>query len=433
MTDLPKGWEWSTLDEVTDPARPICYGILMPKENDPAGVPYVKVRDFPAGTIDVSSLQRTAPAIATKHHRSSLRFGDVLVSIRGTYGRVALVPPELAGGNITQDTARVAPVPHLLPTFVAYFLRSEPAQSYFKAVARGVAVKGVNIGDLRLLPFPLPPRTEQDRIVAAIEEHLSRLDAAEQAVRALEAKVYRFQEAAIASLFDRSWKRVPLVDVLERLSDCPHRTPTYRDDGSHPALRPRDVVKGVLDLEGAARVGPEDYAVQTARDVPAAGDVVYSRELSYGWAVVVPRDTEPCLSQGMVLMKPSLVSGEYLSTFLNSAEGRRLAHAAATGSAHPHLNLRDIKEYPVPVVDEETQDDLVQQALRVDEAASRLLASLKPALQRASMLRQAILTAAFSGRLVPQDPDSQPASVLLERLRTERAAAGPPRRTRKAK
>jgi type I restriction enzyme, S subunit len=170
---LPKGWGVVSLEAVTSPNRVICYGILMPKENVPDGVLYVKVRDMRNDVIDVPALQRTSRNIASKYARASLREGDLLLSIRGTYGRVAEVPAALEGGNITQDTARLAVSPLLSSRFLAVYLRSETAQRYFKNVARGVAVKGVNIGDLRPMPVPVPPIAEQERIADEVDRHLS--------------------------------------------------------------------------------------------------------------------------------------------------------------------------------------------------------------------------------------------------------------------
>ena len=152
---LPPSWCWSSLETLVDSSRPICYGILMPKENIEVGVLYVKVKDFKGDQIDLQSLHRTTHTIANQYRRSSLREGDLLLSIRGTFGRVAVVPAELTGGNITQDTARVGVLSGIVPMFVAYWLRSPDCQSYFKYVARGVAVRGVNIGDLKpCLHFP---------------------------------------------------------------------------------------------------------------------------------------------------------------------------------------------------------------------------------------------------------------------------------------
>jgi type I restriction enzyme S subunit len=170
-------WPTEALAKVTDPERPIRYGILMPKEHIDDGVLYVRVRDYPRDIVELDDLRRTSHEIAATYKRSALREGDVLLAIRGTYGRVAIVPPELDGGNITQDTARIAPLERLGNRYLAAYLRSEAAQRYFQRVARGVAVKGVNIGDLRIMQIPVPPAEEQWRIVSDIEERLSAIDA----------------------------------------------------------------------------------------------------------------------------------------------------------------------------------------------------------------------------------------------------------------
>lgn len=179
---VPTGWTIASLDQLTDACRPICYGILMPKENVPDGVLYVRVKDMKGDRINVAGLHRTSPKIASAYARASLKPGDLLLAIRGTYGRVAEVPPELEGGNITQDTARLALLPGVNRRFIAWFLRSPDAQNYFTRVARGVAVKGVNIGDVRPAPVLLPPLNQQERIVVEIERRMSQIDHLEREV-----------------------------------------------------------------------------------------------------------------------------------------------------------------------------------------------------------------------------------------------------------
>jgi type I restriction enzyme S subunit len=166
---LSEGWTLASLEELTSANRPICYGILMPKENVPDGVLYVKVKDMKGDRIDVASLYRTTREIASKYARASLRAGDLLLAIRGTYGRVAEIPPELNAGNITQDTARLDVTSLVDRRYVATCLRNPNCQNYFKRVARGVAVKGVNIADVKTTPIALPPLTEQQIIVMDVE------------------------------------------------------------------------------------------------------------------------------------------------------------------------------------------------------------------------------------------------------------------------
>ncbi len=171
--EWPSSWVRVSLEEATHPERTISYGILKPGPDLPEGVPYVRVLNMRGDVLSLQDLHRTTPAIAQQYERAALRSGDVLISIRGTYGRVVLVPDSLTGGNITQDTARLSFVGPILPEFAAAYLRSPDAQAFLKRVARGVAVKGVNIGDLRTMPFPIPPLSEQQAILNRLSTLLS--------------------------------------------------------------------------------------------------------------------------------------------------------------------------------------------------------------------------------------------------------------------
>jgi type I restriction enzyme, S subunit len=176
---IPKHWRIASLEAITDPIRVICYGILMPKEHVTDGVPYVRVKDMNDWTINVAGLNRTSHEIAAKYARASLRDGDLLLAIRGSYGRVAIIPPELNGGNITQDSARIAAHPAIDRRYLLYYLGGSVANHYYARVARGVAVKGVNIGDLRSMPVPIPPREEQEAIADEVERQFTFLNNAE--------------------------------------------------------------------------------------------------------------------------------------------------------------------------------------------------------------------------------------------------------------
>jgi type I restriction enzyme S subunit len=212
------------LEQISSAERVICYGILMPKDNVVKGVLYVKVRDMRGDRIDLEGLHRTSHEIANKYARASLRPGDLLLSIRGTYGRVAVVPPELDGANITQDTARLAILPQLASLYVAYWLRAESSQQYFKRVARGVAVKGVNIGDIRPMPVPIAPLPEQHRIVEKIEELLSDLDAGVASLQRAKANLKRYRASVLKSAVEgrltEEWRKEhPQVEDGEMLLD----------------------------------------------------------------------------------------------------------------------------------------------------------------------------------------------------------------------
>src|SRR5262249_15013148 len=146
-----------------------------------------------------------------------------------------------------------------------------------------------------------------------------------------------------------SWCWASLDQVCAVFVDSAHRTPKYGTAGL-PALGPRDVVNGCLDLNGARLVDDTEFAIQTARRIPQAGDVLYSRELSCGWAAEVPSGVRLCLSQGMCLFRMhEAIATDYVIAVINGPLGRAQAAKAAAGTAHPHVNLSDIKSYCIPL------------------------------------------------------------------------------------
>lgn len=94
---------YAELESIVEVDRPVTYGIVKPGLHFSGGIPVVKVKDFPDGEVMLDDLLLTSPEIESAYKRSRLRQGDLLISIRGTVGRLAFVPKELEGANITQS------------------------------------------------------------------------------------------------------------------------------------------------------------------------------------------------------------------------------------------------------------------------------------------------------------------------------------------
>ena len=128
------------------------------------------------------------------------------------------------------------------------------------------------------------------------------------------------------------------------------------------------------------------------------------------------------------------VSPEYVMHYLKlCTDAGNISHLY-TGTTIKHLTGKALENVPVPlcgVFEQEKVVEIIESRLsEIDQMEDVLQASL----QRAESLKQSILQQAFSGRLVPQDPNDEPASALLERIRAEREAqqqAAPRRRRRK--
>jgi type I restriction enzyme S subunit len=183
--------------ELIDSARPITYGILMPGPDQPEGVKYVRVVDMQDGGIAMSGIRKTTEAISNAYRRSLLKPGDLLMSIRGHVGRFAVVPPELDGANITQDTARLAVV-GADSVFVRECLRTVGFQRWMAKHTKGVAVRGINLTDVKLMPIILPPLGEQQRFAG--------LATATRQLRAAERAAHRELDGLFASLQHRAFR-----------------------------------------------------------------------------------------------------------------------------------------------------------------------------------------------------------------------------------
>jgi type I restriction enzyme S subunit len=173
---IPKEWRIGLLNDIVNPCRPVVYGILMPGYGFDGGVPVVKVKDIVDRRIDVDNLLLTSPKIDHEYRRSRLQAGDILITIRGSVGRICVVPPELDGANITQDTARIS-VSNGDANFYSYFLESAAAKRHFDVNTLGQAVQGINLGEVRKTPIVIPNKDEQREIRARIDVILKKREA----------------------------------------------------------------------------------------------------------------------------------------------------------------------------------------------------------------------------------------------------------------
>jgi type I restriction enzyme, S subunit len=169
----PKGYPISPLADLIEPDRPITYGILKPGPNIPNGIPYIRVTDMVDGRVLVAQVKRTTTTIAHEYRRSRLKAADLLMSIRGHVGRFAVVPFILEGANITQDTARLAPIKAMSSRYLKGCLESPGMQERMSRLTRGVAVTGINLGDVKELPIPVAPLPMQERFASIAEKHES--------------------------------------------------------------------------------------------------------------------------------------------------------------------------------------------------------------------------------------------------------------------
>jgi type I restriction enzyme S subunit len=171
------------LGYLTEYDRPIMYGIVLPGPNVEDGVPIVKGGDVAAGRLSLAQLNKTTHEIEASYKKSRLRAGDLVIAIRGSVGEVASVPAEIAGANLTQDAARIAPGSAVDARWLEFALQTPTIQEQIGSRITGATVKGINIWDLRRVLVPNISLDEQSEAVNKAEAALTRIDDFRSAAR----------------------------------------------------------------------------------------------------------------------------------------------------------------------------------------------------------------------------------------------------------
>ncbi len=179
-----------------------------------------------------------------------------------------------------------------------------------------------------------------------------------------------------------------------------------------------------LDLSEIQRVQPPS-GTEGTRTLVQSGDVLVSVTADVGMIAVVPEQIEEAyINQHIALARPvKTICVEFLAWFLASQEGGQSQFKLLQrGATKTGLGLDDIRAVNVPLPSLTEQQQIVSEVERLLSIADAMEQTIAQSLKQAERLRQSILQQAFAGKLVPQDPADEPATVLLERIRQERAA-----------
>ncbi len=181
LPDLPEDWCWATVEQLSDERRAVTYGVIKLGEPVSRGIPTLRSSNVRHLRFDLKSLKSIAPDIASKYVRTFLQGGEILVTVRGTLGGVAVAPLDFAGYNISREVAMISCVLPSIATCLAFFIGSSPIQNWITQNTKGIAYTGINIETLKSMPLPLPPLNEQVQIVSEIEASLSNIVKLEEA------------------------------------------------------------------------------------------------------------------------------------------------------------------------------------------------------------------------------------------------------------
>lgn len=484
MTDkysLPVGWAWTRLGEVClDPQ----YGWTS-SATKVGTLHLLRTTDITSGGIDWNSVPfcKVEPPEKEKY---LLKDGDIVISRAGSVGYSHLIknPTEAVFASYL---IRFRPL--IDEHYLAYFLKSP---SYWRSISEkslGIAIPNVNAAKLKQISIPLPPLSEQRRIVAKIEEQFTKLDAGVETLKKVKAQLRRHRQAVLKNAFEgkrtAEWREIhkgeiePAAVLLERIkkelkkkaakkkrkqkdlhsvdiSDLlglpenwvwvrideicnirgrigwrGYKKSDLRDKGSYVIGAQHLTGKWKISLKNPVFISNEKYQ-ESPEIMASTGNIIIAQRGSIGKLAIVDFDLgKATINPCVLLMKDIKIVNKFLLYLLASPNYQDILLRGNKSTTTPMITQEFLKKLLIPLPPLQEQHKIVEEIERRFSVSDEVVKVVEQSLKRAERLRQSILKNAFEGKLVPQDPSDEPAEKLLECIRAEKAKRGARRKVKR--
>jgi type I restriction enzyme S subunit len=464
---LPTGWAWAKIGEVTEI---IDYrGRTPPFSED--GIPHLRSSNVRNGRIVWKDLRHISEETYDKYMTRGIpRKGDLLFTTEAPLGEVAPVPDRKF--SVAQRMIILRPLGGILSEkFLLYQIMSGDFQRRLKGRETGTTVTGVSSRNYKNLEVVVLPISMQHRIVAKIEELFTKLDAGVKSLETVKVQLKQYQQSVLKSAFDgkltEEWRRThrgelePASKLLgeikkERRKNAAgkYKVPPPADTTDLPQgwahgkledwiyiagrigwrglkaeeytqegplfLSVYDLNHGRVDLSHSNHISEERY--NESPEIQLRNDDVLLVKDGAGIGkigMVEGLNGKATVNSSLLVIRSSQVfEPRFLFYFLQGPRMQEVVKKRITGSATPHLFQRDIKKFDLFIPPLMEQDRIVEEIERCFSVASEVEETAINSLRQSEKLRQGILKRAFEGKLVSQDPNDEPASVLLERIKS---------------
>lgn len=324
---------------------------------------------------------------------------------------------------------------HIDANYLMYCFQSKYFREFMLSNVSGVggSLMRAQPKYVQTYPIPLPPLSEQQRIVERIEELFAKLDEAKERLQEV-ADSFAVRKAAILhkaftgeltkqwrrenGVSDESWENVSLDSVCKSIYDGDHMPPPKSETGI-PFLVISNVNTGFISFEKCRFVPEEYYDGLSETRTPEIGDILYTIVGSYGIPVMVDTDKKFCFQRHMALLKPKDIYNRFLWRQLQTQSFFEQATSIATGTAQLTVPIKGLRKLIVkcPTLPEQHEivrliDDLLARERAAQQATEQALASIE-------LMKKSILARAFRGELGTNKASEESALELLRQVLAE--------------
>lgn len=319
-----------------------------------------------------------------------------------------------------------------------------------------ITVKHLSSRTISDIPLPLPPLAEQHRIVAKIEELFSSLDKGIEALKTAQQQLKVYRQAVLKYAFEGrltqpnlqegelpdGWVETTTGDIIDTINNgyTPNQQYLSENQGDIPFLKVYNLTfDGSLNFQKNPTYIPASiHNKELKRSICFPGDVLINivgpplGKVS----IVTNQHPEWNINQAIVLFRPNKnISSKFLSYFLQSPQTIDWLQGTSKATAGQwNVKVTTCREIPITLpLSSREQEEIVQVIESRLSVCDKIEENITQSLQQAEALRQSILKKAFEGKLVPQDPSDEPASVLLERIKANKEKIKPENAVRKKK
>ena len=349
------------LHNLTDPDRPITYGVVKPGPEDPStGIVFIRGGDISNGLIAEENLRTITQEVSRPYARTILRGGEVVISLVGNPGQVAVVPGRLAGANLARQAGLIALRPEIDAAYIKYYLMSPPGKAEIFQRTQGAVQQVINLSDLKRVKIRLPSRQVQEGIVFVlsaydnlIENNCRRIVLLEEAARLLYREWFvhfRFpghEHVKITDGLPAGWDRQTFDDVCDAVGGGTPKTskPEYWSDGDIPWYTPTDITRNscLALLDSATKITEAGLRGSSAKILPI-GTVLMTSRASVGFFGII--EAPSCTNQGFISVVPH-DAGARMYLLHNLMHRVEEVRSHAGGSTYKEINKGKFKALPI--------------------------------------------------------------------------------------